>query len=62
MSWRQRIVGLVAVLGVIVFVFGVYGGTVGCIMLEYPPDAAYGITYDWQTNQLKFGDYTESIG
>lgn len=62
LSWRQRIVGLVAVLGVIAFVFGVYGGTVGCNALGYPQDAAYGFTYDWGTNQLKFGDHTERIG
>ena len=56
MNRRQRAAALAVTVGLLAFLFGVYGGTVGCNAAEYPQNAEYGAEYDWETNVLRFGD------
>jgi hypothetical protein len=56
LNWRHGITIAIAILGAFAFTYGVSGGTVGCTDLGYGPDADYGVTYDWNTNELQFGD------
>lgn len=55
-SWRQRVGVLGVILGLLVFLFSLSGGGVWCNDMGYPDDAEHGVTYDWDTNTLKFGD------
>lgn len=55
-----RLGTVVVVGGFLLFAMGVYGGAVACTEQRYGPEATHGMTYDWQTNQLQFGDHTDT--
>lgn len=57
LNWRQRTAALAVVVGIVGFLFGVYGGAVTCHEAEYGvPTTDHGIEYDWWTNTLRFGE------
>lgn len=62
LDWPRPIAGALVVLGLIVFAYGInLGGGVSGNSLGYPPHAEYGMTYDWEANQIHYGDHTETI-
>jgi len=56
LNWNQRIGAVAVMLGLVLFAYAITGGGYGCNDARYPPEAEHGITYDWTTNTLKFGD------
>lgn len=62
LSWRQRVAGMLLLFGIVGFAGGIYWGSMGCNDLKYPADAGFGMSYDWETGRLAFGDYTPEAG